>query len=268
MNRIFGSALGVGVIVFIVVIALSFLLKSNGFHIQQFKIVRGGNIAITAPQMGVDIFLNQKKISTTKENERELTLVKNLAPGVHSVLIFNEEGWPWKKDITVRSGETLSLNPFIVKKNASGVIVTNRDPEYSSLRFGVRNSPLPTYEKPKTSVDGHINIWAEGNSVFALWTGDIDTLPDFFCDDQNNCDKKVEVLSATDSIRSLDFYKEKNNILLVAFSNGIFAIEIDKRGGTQNFQPLYKGTELPLFEKVDTDTLNILDGSAIFIINS
>jgi|GEM_PF-2111513 len=267
MSKIFGSAIGVGLTVFVTVLVIGFLLKNTGFHIQQFKIVRGGDVAIAALGMDTSIFLDQRKISVNGNIEDGLTLLDNIVPGTHSVLVFNDARWPWKKNIVVRPGKTTSVKPFLIKKNPSGLIVTNKDSEYATLLDEIVNSPLPNSSNPKTSESGLVRVWADGSSVLASWTGEEETLPDYFCDDEGVCEKEIEVLATTNPIRNVDFYHMEDEIILVAFSNGIFAIEIDKRGNTQNFQPIYKGTELPRFKKIDENTLHVADGAAIFIIN-
>ncbi len=267
MKKLFKSPIGIGVAVFVVALAFGFALKSSGFHIQKFTIVRGGDIAIASPQVAHRIFLDQRNITPDVENATSVTLAENIEPGIHSVLIYNDTHWPWKKDIVVRSGETTSITPFLISKNASGVIVTPTDESYDDLRDQVIQDVLPSESFPRASKSGRTFIWVENNNVHARWTGSTSTLPGYYCDDDDLCDQETIVLESAQPIRNLDFYKDHEEILLVAFSNGVFALEIDKRGGTQNFQPIYKGAEQPRFVKTDTNTIIVADGSALFVID-
>ena len=267
MKKFIQSPIGVGVLAFIIVMIAGNTMKASGFHFQGLKVVRGGDVAVVSFGVDTDIFINQKIVSSKDNDRGSVTLVENVQPGTHDLLVFNEAYWPWKKNITVNSDETTSVSPFLVRRNASGIIVTNKDPEYTSLRNQVLTNTVPTKASPKKSKSGLVEIWTEGNVAMARWTGSDETVSEYFCTDENICNKEVSVVTSPDTIRNLDFYKSEDGVLIVSFSNGVFAIEIDKRGGTQNFQPIYKGTELPRFSKSNDDTINVIDGSAIFIID-
>jgi hypothetical protein len=66
------------------------------------------------------------------------------------------------------------------------------------------------------------------------------------------------------NIRNLDFYKNRNDIFILSFGTGIFAIEADKTG-TQNFQPIFDGYS-PEFVKNDSKTIYLLDNNSLSIL--
>lgn len=41
-------------------------------------------------------------------------------------------------------------------------------------------------------------------------------------------------------IINIDFFPGRRDVIIAALSNGIYALELDRRGG-QNLQPIYKG---------------------------
>lgn len=268
MRQFFGHPIGIGVTVFIIVFGAGFLMKNAGYHFEGIKVVQGGDVAIALPETATEIFLNERQLTLPDQEENSrITLLENLSPEKHSLLIFNDQYWPWKKDIEVMPNETISVTPFLIKKNASGVIVTNKDSEYNTLARSILNQQLPTKDAPKTSPSGLVSLWVEDNAVQARWNGTSEALPEYFCTDEKVCRATTTILSSVDPIRNVDFYRDYEAIAMVAFANGIFAIEIDMRGDTQNFQPIYKGAELPRFSKADENTINVIDGSAIFIID-
>jgi len=95
------------------------------------------------------------------------------------------------------------------------------------------------------------------NKLWIEWTGDESLLPSFFCDDYS-CGKKILVFRPQSPIRNADFYPDRRDLIIVAVQNGIYAIEIDGRGGRLPI-PIYKGKN-PIF-KLDKDnqTLYILE---------
>lgn len=115
----------------------------------------------------------------------------------------------------------------------------------------------------KISRRDRVEIWVEENQIFAKWLKDKEDMPNFFCRDKN-CIDKVTVFSSIEPIRAIDFYPGRNDVVLVAVSNGIYAIEIDARKN-QNFQPIYKGTS-PLF-MISDKQFYIKDQENIFKVN-
>jgi hypothetical protein len=77
----------------------------------------------------------------------------------------------------------------------------------------------------------------------------------------------MSILESTQPFRNVDFYKDRNDIIIASFSNGVWAIELDKRFGTQNSQPIYKGSGEPRFMKGEGNTLIVSDSGALFIID-
>ena len=62
-------------------------------------------------------------------------------------------------------------------------------------------------------------------------------------------------------ITDVEFYKDRADVVIFTSGEVIYAIEAD-REGTQNFQPLFKGTS-PRFYKNETGTLYIQDGNSL-----
>ncbi|MCH7883160.1 hypothetical protein IIA95_01965 [Patescibacteria group bacterium] len=68
--------------------------------------------------------------------------------------------------------------------------------------------------------------------------------------------KKEMIFHTRSEIKNISFYPGRDDVILLAIENGVFALEIDGRG-TRNFQPIYKGKD-PTFARLD-DAIYILD---------
>ena len=152
--------------------------------------------------------------------------------------------------------------PFFVSRNVGGLLITKSDPEYWSLRNEIQRSNIPTQGFP-IERDG-VSAWVDGTNIGAA--NSQPETPLFFCDTTLECLDEITVLEGDEEIRNLDFYKDRNDVLLMSAQNGVFAIEIDRRGFTQNFQPVYKGTQEPRFIVKDNE-LYVLDGELLFIVS-
>ena len=67
------------------------------------------------------------------------------------------------------------------------------------------------------------------------------------------------------SITAIDFYKNREDVVLISSGDGVFALEIDSEN-IQNFQPIYKGKS-PVFVKKDSSSIYILDDGNLMIVN-
>ncbi len=66
-------------------------------------------------------------------------------------------------------------------------------------------------------------------------------------------------------VTKIEYYKDKENVILFSNSSGIFALEMTENG-MENLQPLYKG-ENPTFVKNDDNSIYVLDGGNLMLVN-
>jgi len=197
-----------------------------------FMYSRSATVLVVTPASASKIFVDNVDRAESREDNEVVKI--GMRPGEHEILVNSKGAWPWSKTITVGYKETKTLMPFNVPLGVSGQIVTSKDPDYASLLKRVKTSNLPTSENPKVSTDGKISVFVSGNSIIALGEGlcSAETL-------KAAC-PPVTVFEGTETVSGLDFYKERNDVLVFSVGKGIFVIEI-KGQGTQNFQPLYQG---------------------------
>ena len=173
----------------------------------------------------INIFVDNKDLGISEINKAG-KIIKT-KEGTHSVILSRKGYWPWATKINIIKQQTLDIFPFFVPQNSSGFIIKNGDPEYNKILSMFRN---------KTHINWEIN---------------------------KNTPQIIK--NFKEEIRASDFYKNRNDVIIVAVQNGIYALEINS-DSIPNFQPIYKGTK-PTFVKKDNNTLYIKDGDVLMEVN-
>lgn len=216
-----------------IVIAASILILSYGIWSES----RSGRIEIYVPKSGASVFLDEKRAGIANTDGQIITL-KRVRPGEHSVLVYLEGYYPWEKIVNISTGKKIQKRAFFVRKKYSSSYkktdFTKEENKNISKLFKKNSS-----KKISFAGDGNVEIKKEGRKIFASWVGG-DNTPQlsYFCD-KEKCNKSIIVFeSANENIDTIDFYPNREDVILFSIKDGIYAIEIDKRG-IQNFQPLY-----------------------------
>ncbi len=68
---------------------------------------------------------------------------------------------------------------------------------------------------------------------------------------------KISTIEIKSQIKAIDFYKNREDVILMALTDGVYALGIDYET-ERNLQPIYKGKK-PLFVKKDNNFIYILD---------
>ena len=279
-------------VVFLAIIPI-ILLYTNGYRINsKFEIVETGGIYIYSPQAGSDIYINNKKKDETTIFNKDI-FVQNLKPGTYKILIAKVGFWPWAKEVEVKERHVAEAIAFLIPKQPDWKIIPkyiNNDKNKKATTSPATEGEInPVYSKTlklfkekydeKTQIASSANsgtttknkmeelskrkkirLWRDDTQIFATWLGDEKYIPNYFCR-INECQNTILVFSGTEEIRSLGFYPGRDDVILIAIGNGIYALEIDSRS-YQNFQPLYKGTA-PIFV-LNGKTLYAKDKNLIF----
>ncbi|MCK5286095.1 MAG: hypothetical protein KAJ58_02630 [Candidatus Pacebacteria bacterium] len=69
----------------------------------------------------------------------------------------------------------------------------------------------------------------------------------------------ISSIEIKDQITAIDFYKNREDVVLMALTDGIYALGVDYKT-EQNLQPIYKGKS-PSFVKKDDNNIYILDNN-------
>jgi hypothetical protein len=189
-----------------------------------------GTISFSAPIYGMEMYVDGKFAGASKSAGEKMSY--QYIEGKHSVIISRGDVWPWTKDIALQAKTTETLHPFFVKKEI-------KPTEITQTIYG--NNTLS--ENPQYA------------TAIALF---------------ENAIIKEEIkapLSSTkiNGARSAEYFPGRNDVLLVAVNDGVFAVET---GSTtpRNFMPIYKGTA-PSFITSDNGSLLVKDGTSVFLIS-
>ncbi len=260
-----------------------------------WNILPTGGIFLKSMETGANLFINEKKITTISFFSRDY-YIKNLKPGLYSVLVQKDGYNEWNNKIKVFANRVTESNVFILPsqiipldieeeieiEQISGTTtekIYKINPKYEiavnifddSLLFGKYISVLSTTTGTTTKYalgtkenpikNRHMLIWAENKQVFFGWSGSLDSSPRIFCTEYSNninCTKELIAYSFESQIRNLDFFPGESEICIVAVGNNIYAVEAE-RNPDKKLQIIYSGNE-PDF-RVFNDLIYIKEGN-------
>lgn len=225
----------------IIIAFLAIIMFLAGFRLQpNLSVSRNGTLEVTFPMASTTLYVDNKKINIQgTENE---TVTMSLSVKTHTVIISRLGYFPWAKDVAISPNKTTVIKPIFVTQNTTGQIITKNDKNYWTLRNKVQISTLPTEASPKTF--NGVSVWTTGNTIFVKDNDSVKT-----------------IITPVDAIRSLDFYKDRSDVIVFATDNGVYALEAIENAAQNkaNFFPIYKGAS-PIFLKTDPSFLYVLDG--------
>ncbi len=231
------------ILLIIVAIFSSIILYFLGYRFKDnYTLGKSGTLTIDIPLPLTSVFIdNSDKIVTSKDNE---TISLTLSPKTHSVIVSREGYFPWTKDFVIPSKGNVALHPIFISQNATGQIITTKDPEYWSLRSKIIRDRVPNIKSPILSEDKSTSLWTDDNAIMI-----------------KNQNGTAKVIQPDDAINNVSFYKNRNDAVIFSIGNTIYAIETDT-SSQQNFMPIYRGTN-PLFIKTEPTFIYVLDGETL-----
>ena len=201
------------------------------------------------------VFLDNRK-SDEPDDAGFVTLTK-VIPGLRSILVARQGYWPWTKKVYVGGGSTVEVRPFSVPSNPQARVLDKKEKEYQDASRKITSYGLPTNAKPLLSADKTIELFIENENLRARWAGPENETPELFC--EGPCGAIDVFRPEKSTIRDVSFFGDRNDVIIIAVTNGVYAVDVNS-SGTQNFQPLYLGSE-PIFAPLDNHTLYIKDTS-------
>jgi len=220
----------------VILTAIGFYMA--GYRVGNFGIAKAQSVQIQGLPEETEIFLDNKSIGF-KEGDVNLLL----APGLHSIILSKAGFWPYIENIELLKEipVTTAINPFFFLQNPSGILIGSNDPEYQKIISLFNDKRLPTADAPINS--NGIQLYIEKGKIIAKLIGNLSaegpTGKRYFFDQDSDT---KEIFNPITEVRSIAFYKDRNDVMIVAMQDGIFAIEMNPIG-TQNLQPLYEGKE-------------------------
>lgn len=241
-----------------IIIAPPIILYSTGWRLtEDLKIKRIGGLFVAVPESGTDVYLDGELERRTKFFQSGV-FIQNLTPGDYAALLAKEGFWPWIKQLPVVESSVVEARALMLPQVITGKIVPEDSSEYETVAAffetietatssdGMHGITLDRRKRARIWFDDSQKIWAE-------WLSD-SPLPYYLTE------QKEIIFVARSSIKHISFFPKRDDIVLLAIENGVFALEIDGRG-TRNFQPVYKGVD-PTFIRIENN-IYILDQDVI-----
>lgn len=109
----------------------------------------------------------------------------------------------------------------------------------------------------RTDKHKKLKIWLEkNNEIWAEWLEKNSPLPYYLSTE------KEMIIKTRSPVKNVDFFPLREDIIIFAAENGVFALEIDGRGN-RNMQPIYKGRNPTFSVRSSQKAVYILDDGAL-----
>lgn len=224
------------------------------------NLARSGSseIALFVPAEGATVYIDGRKIATTDAAEKVIR-IKDVTEGDHTVIVAKDGTWPWSKKYSMEGGKSVNGWVFLMPMSPKLTDIAPQTAEYATASRLLAGSKLPTQEAPLVSKDGNVSVWIDDTAVVAEWVtkGDPDS---FFCT-EDVCQKRKRVADLTVPVAGVSFYNDREDTLLFLAGGTVYAIEIDNKGGQQNFQPVLE--QVDAFVPADDASVYVKQGASI-----
>lgn len=227
-----------------------------GFSFSEEAPLRGG-IYVFTEESGSKIYINDELKDTTGSFKKEY-FIQNLKPDEYLVVVTHDDYFPAAKYVTVNPQKVSALYPLLIPKDLSLIevdlatttgIISTTTRYYNKIEYAeildlfaiATTTDLVSSSLASEKTQGKMKVWIEDTKIFAMWIGDIDRIPEYFCNEKA-CNRTLQVFDATKNIKTVEFYPGREDAILIAVENGIYALEIDTRR-FQNFQVVFEGID-------------------------
>ena len=280
---------------FLVLAPLLVFYASGNILGENWNILATGGMFIKSMESGSKLFVNGKLKDTTGFFTRDCFL-KNLKPGVYTVLVKKDGYNDWVNKIKVSANQVVESNVFMLpteinvmeisefsetekivgtttkinsKNNSDYEMVKNFFSDtlilekYISI-FSTSTGKIVKYApgvKENPIENRHFFIWSTGPDVFVGWNGKADSSPKIFCQESKNeinCQSQLKIYSFEANVKNIGFFPGESEVVVVVVDNKIYAIEAEENPEKKP-QILYNGQE-PDF-RVYNNTIYIKDNN-------
>lgn len=262
-----------------------------------WNILATGGIFIQSIPSGSELYINNKYNSTINFFTRDY-LLKNLKPGVYTVLVKKDGYNDWGNKIKVNASlvtesrvfmlptkvDIEEVEKYLVIKKGSGTTTTEElktNPNYETIDnfftepsilkndvsiLSTSTNELVNYKlgtKQNPVENRKLFIWQDRQDAFIGWKGGADSAPRIFCKEFNSdivCQEQIKIYSFEADVRGLDFFPGESGVIIISTGNYVYAIEAEENIN-KKLQVLYSGKE-PDF-RVFNNIIYIKDGDFI-----
>lgn len=235
-----------GIIVVLGILAWG-AFSEAGYVVSGARIVPGAEITITGARAESQVFIDNKRRGTVDVNGS--ATFKAVKPGTRNIIVAESNSWPWAVNIDVTSKERITLQPLQILQETQGTpLVDTEDPVRQRADETFAGYREPSHPQPLEH-DG-VRVWVEGSSVLSQKNEMVHT-----------------VFSAQNPIRNVLWYGDRNDVIVVATQNNVFAIDLSQ-SELKNFQPIYTGAAPEaVADPVQSDHIFVRDAENVFSIS-
>lgn len=242
-----------------ILISAGALLYRSGYRLENFHLSKTGSLEVAVYEAGSKIYLDDVLQNTTSAEEETLSFSK-LSPDTHTLTITKDGLQTLQENISIVPEKTVKVSTLLLPTSLKIDAITDPE-EKKQVAFLFENSATPTVEHKRSLAD--TAVWADGNLLYALWTGDANSIPEYLCKNSSPCEAKpVLVFTADDTITNVDFYEDRPDVAVVSSGTRMSIVEMNASGGTLSHYIL-GGKDLD-FYKESSDTLYVKNGQGIF----
>ncbi len=233
-------------------------LYSLGYRLENGLTLKPtGGVYVYYPESGVDVTVKGYPPEKTSIFTKSV-LVQNLPPGKYEIDVTKEGHSYWKKDVLILEKRVSEAYPFLILEPfATSSVSVELQPIVADLFMPATTTATTSPTNPFASISSttssstkslsqgttfkNIYLYTEKNNLLALWRGETNATPFYFCDEETFlCDTTITATESKSPIKHFDFYPGRNDVVIYSNSDGVFVTELDTRN-PQNFVTLAKG---------------------------
>lgn len=223
------------------------VLAILAFSFYFFILNRKVKLSVVTYLPNTQVIINREKSIFNSEENKIITT--SLKKGDYEIIVAKEGYFPWTKNIEIQDTDII-LEPFMVSQYPSGQIITENDPEYLDIRNKILSKKIPTENNPISSKDETTKVWVSDNKEI------------FF----NKNNKTGLIIKSETPIKNVEFYKDRNDVVLFSTEKGVYAMDIYESYGVRNFMPVYTGTDPNFIEGNDPNFIYVKDTNSLMIV--
>jgi hypothetical protein len=195
-------------------------------------------VVISPTNQNGQVFVDQTRPARLSA---DATSTIQVDPGTREILVSGQNTYPWKKRVSVAAGSSTTIYPFLISQNSRQI---STPPKQVKKRL---DSQAQNPQVTATTSDGRIHvIVAEDGRLGARWQAAKPIAPDYFSCSESRC-QAVIFDNDSRSAQQVSAYPGHPKAVIFATNSGVYALEIDPSGDTQNFQPIVQDAEDPHF---------------------
>jgi len=184
------------------------------------------------------------KVRSTKLSSQSSTTLQ-VSPGDREVLISGDNTYPWKDSVSVTAGNSTTIYPFLIPQQSRQV--ANVPKQVKEQLDTVADNPQTKVTTPNDKIEV---VVTEDGRLGARWQAASSSAPDYFSCFENGC-RAIVYDNDSRVAQQISPYPNHPNAIIFATDSGVYALEIDPSGDTQNFQPITQDTQDPHFVIAD-----------------